>query len=192
MSSDSRFRELMRRFRAGEQQAATELYEKYGEQIRRVIRVKMTNPVLRTLYESGDIFQSVFFKFHVKAMLGLYDLNEPTDLIKLLTTMAKNKIKDKARRENRRPNTNGEVHLPNVPDQGERPSQVLAEKELMDKIRASLSESERRVAGLRTNGGSWQEIADECGGTPEGLRKLQERAVERVCQEFGITEDGDG
>src|SRR5262245_23610315 len=54
------FDELMRRVRAGDEQAAADLVRRYEPAIRRAVRVRLRDPQLRRLLDSIDICQSVF------------------------------------------------------------------------------------------------------------------------------------
>ena len=46
-----------------------------------------------------DICQSVMGSFFYRAALGQYELEKPDDLVRLLVTMARNKLADQARRQ---------------------------------------------------------------------------------------------
>src|SRR5271168_4832142 len=83
------FSEFIRRVRAGDELAAAELVEHYGPAIRRAVRVRLRDPRLHRLIESVDICQSVFASFFVRTALGQYDLDNPDQLLKLLTTIAR-------------------------------------------------------------------------------------------------------
>ena len=80
------------RVRAGDEQAATELVRSYEPAIRRAARVRMTDVRLRRVLDSMDICQSVMASFFVRAASGLYDLETPEQLLRLLATMARNTI----------------------------------------------------------------------------------------------------
>ncbi|MBI3466204.1 MAG: hypothetical protein HY000_24585 [Planctomycetes bacterium] len=62
MSGAHSFREMIRRVRAGDEDAATELVRQYEPEIRREVRMRLTDPRLRRGIESVDICQSVFRK----------------------------------------------------------------------------------------------------------------------------------
>lgn len=66
LDDDDDFFLLMRRIREGSEDAAWELFEKYGGYIRRAVR-RALNPRLRTQFESQDFVQMVwksFFRMH--------------------------------------------------------------------------------------------------------------------------------
>jgi RNA polymerase sigma-70 factor (ECF subfamily) len=191
MSPDPSFQGLMCRVRAGDERAAAELLDRYGPEIRRYIRLRMTTPSLNRFLESGDIFQSVLANFFVRVMAGQFDLDDPTQLVRLLMTMAHHKIVDYARKPaQRRSVDRTEDAWQAMPGPDETPSQVLARVELMDQVRARLTDAERQLVELRDDGRSWQEVASACGLSAEGARKQLARALDRVCQELGL--DGDG
>src|SRR5436309_12071378 len=99
MSQDTSFQDLMRRVRAGEERAATELVRQFEPEIRRAVRVRLTDPRLRRVLDSLDVCQSVLGNFFVRVASGQLELDRPENLLRLLVTMAKNKVLDHARRQ---------------------------------------------------------------------------------------------
>src|SRR5437867_5093684 len=91
--------DLLRRLRTGDGAAASELVRRYEPEIRRAIRVKLTDPRLRRVLDSVDVCQSVLGNFFVRAAAGQFELDNPRQLLGLLVTMARNKILDHARRQ---------------------------------------------------------------------------------------------
>src|SRR5262245_61484342 len=98
MAETEDFEELLRRVRAGDEQAAAELVRRYEPAIRRTIRLRMRDPHLPRALDSMDVCQSVLCSFFVRAALGHYDLDTPEDLARLLAVMARNKLAAQARR----------------------------------------------------------------------------------------------
>src|SRR6516162_3079516 len=98
MSADPQFEDLVRRVRAGERQAAAGLVRQFDPEIRRYIRLRLNDPALYRVFDSDDVLQSVLGNFFVRLIAGQYDLKEPDQLIRLLVTMAHNKIVDYARK----------------------------------------------------------------------------------------------
>jgi RNA polymerase sigma-70 factor (ECF subfamily) len=186
------FHDLIRRVRAGDAEAAAELVRQYEKEIRRTIRVRLTDPRLRRTLDSMDICQSVLGNFFVRASAGQFDLDQPEQLLKLLMTMARNKVMDKARqqtagrRDQRRLEASGEGALAGVADRGDTPSQIVSGRELVEAARQLLSDEERYLAEQRALNRPWGEIAVEVGKTPEALRKQFERAMDRVAQQLGL------
>src|SRR4029079_15059120 len=95
MTSDAggkSFELLIRRVRDGDQQAAAELVRRYEPAIRRAARVRLMDTRLNRLLDSMDICQSVMASFFVRTALGQFQLETPDQLLKLLATMARNKL----------------------------------------------------------------------------------------------------
>jgi len=184
------FRDLIRRVRTGDEAAAAELVQHYEPFIRRAVRVRMVDPRLKRLIDSMDICQSVLASFFVRAALGQYELNSPEELLRLLVTMARNKLNNAVarqraeRRDYRRSQQAGDYVAAVDPT----PSQVVASRELFEKFRESLSADELQLADLRADGKAWTDIAAQLGGTPEALRKRLARAIDRVAQQLGLEE----
>jgi RNA polymerase sigma-70 factor (ECF subfamily) len=191
MSEAEVFRDLITRVRNGDDQAAAELVRRYEPTIRMAIRVRLDHSHLRRLLDSMDICQSVLANFFVRAASGQFDLDTPEHLIKLLVTMARNKLvnhalhQQAARRDSRR---HSDVATADIADTSPSPSQVVAFRELLEMFRNRLLEDERRLADLRAVGRSWSEIAAEVGGHPDALRFQLTRAVDRVARELQLDE----
>ena len=192
MSADPLFEDLVRRVRAGERQAAADLVRQFDPEIRRYIRLRLTDPSLYRVFDSDDVLQSVLGNFFVRLIAGQYDLKEPEQLIRLLMTMAHNKIVDYARKPavRRRSHCDSSVWRA-FAAKGQSPSEIVANEEILREVQDRLTEAERRIVELRGKGRSWQEVADVCGGTADGVRKTHERALDRVCKELGLDWDRD-
>jgi RNA polymerase sigma-70 factor (ECF subfamily) len=194
MIETSRFRELIARVRAGEDEAAAELVRRYEPQIRREVRLRLTDPGLRRMLDSVDICQSVLGNFFARAALGQFDLKDPRQLLQLLATMARNRLiywarkQQAARRDQRRQRSLAPLLGTEAePRSGEpSPSQSVAGAELLEKFRARLSSDERQIAERRAAGQDWTQIAADLGRSSEALRKRLARAIDRVSSELGL------
>jgi RNA polymerase sigma factor (sigma-70 family) len=181
------FRELIRRIRAGDEQAAAELVHQYEPEIRRAVRMRLNNPKLGRVLDSMDVCQSVMGRFFVGAAAGQFELDHPSQLLRLLVTMAKNRVIDHARKPSNRPDSFGaDDREYQVPGRGDSPSVAVSQKELLSEMRRRLSAEERRISELRSSGREWVDIADQLGGTPDALRKKLERAMDRISRELGL------
>jgi RNA polymerase sigma-70 factor (ECF subfamily) len=187
MSAEQPFSALIQRLRAGDPQAAAELIQLYEPEVRRFIRVYLTDPQLRRVYDSADIFQSVFANFYVRLIGGQYDIAQPGQLIRLLATMAHNKVVDHARRQAIRPTVPGGSALrDDMPGSEKTPSDIVAEQELLRAVHGLLSDEERFLVEQRADGRSWAEIAAACGDSADAVRKRLTRALDRVCEHLGV------
>jgi RNA polymerase sigma-70 factor (ECF subfamily) len=191
MAEAPSFPSLIRRVRAGDADAAAELVRTYEPQIRRVVRVRLTDPRLRRLLDVTDICQSVLGNFFIRAASGQFELETPEQLLKLLATMARNKITDWARKAQAGRRDHDAVPLdasgvkePAAPDPS--PSRIVADRELLKEVQARLSEEERYLADQRSGGREWDDLASELGAKPQTLRMRLTRALDRVAQELGL------
>ncbi len=193
MPEEPSFRDLIDRVRARDELAAAELVRLYEPTIRMAIRVRLSDPSLRRLLDSMDICQSVLANFFVRAASGQFELETADQLVKLLVTMARNRLTNyalqhrAARRDQRRVEKAVSDELDLV-DPGPSPSRVVANKELLQECRRRLSEEERQLADLRSSGRSWDEIAAELGAKPDTVRSRLTRALDRVAHELRLEE----
>lgn len=192
MSEESSFQDLMTRVRAGDDAAATELVRRYEPAIRRVVRMRLTDSRLRRAFDSMDVCQSVLGSFFVRAALGQYELTHPDQLLKLLAQMARHKVTDQMRHEraDRRDLARvvGDAVAVDVAAGGASPSRQVEGRELLAEFRKRLSDEERELADLRSQGREWADIAKERGEGAEALRKRLARALDRVAKELGMDE----
>src|SRR5262249_37776641 len=156
---------------------------------------RLRDPRLRRLVESVDICQSVLASFFVRTSLGQYDLQSPDKLIRLLVTMARNKVARQANREyaaRRDPRRISQAGmLEDCPAPGSSPSQQLSARELVQEARRRMTADELRLLERREQGLEWSEIATELGGRPDALRVRLARAVARISRELGLDEGPD-
>jgi RNA polymerase sigma factor (sigma-70 family) len=192
MSDESTFRELMQRVRAGDEAAAFELVRQYEPEIRRAVRVRLHDGQMQRVLDSMDICQSVLANFFARVAVGQFDLEKPAQLIKLLVTMARNKLIDKARqqraeRRDQRRVVGGDAEiLEAVPDSADSPSQVVAGREIIAQVRRLLPEDARYLAEQRSLGRDWTDLAAELDSTAEALRKKLARAIDQAAQQLGF------
>jgi RNA polymerase sigma-70 factor (ECF subfamily) len=192
MAEESSFAQLLLQLRGGDQQAAAELLRVYEPYIRRTVRMRLTDSCLRRQFDSIDFCQSVMGDFFVRFALGQFDLQSPGQLISLLAKMARNKVIDHARRQKAarrdvRRLESGGMDESAIAGADPTPSRVASGKELLDLVRARLTERDRYLAGERAAGRSWQELADELGENADALRMRLSRALDRVGAEVGLS-----
>lgn len=191
-AATSEYAEFVRRIREGDEHAAEELVRRYEPEIRLEVRgwLRLRNPSLRRVFDSMDICQSVLASFFTRAAFGEFDLQEPSQVIRLLVGMARKKVAEQARYHQRQRRDvrrvgEGDVQQGAAAATDETPSRLVSGRELLQKFRERLLEEERRIADLRARGSDWASVAAELGGTPDARRKQLARAVARVEQELG-------
>jgi RNA polymerase sigma-70 factor (ECF subfamily) len=195
MSDDAPIADLILRIRQGDGRAAEDLVRRYEPMIRREVRFRLEDPRLRRMFDSMDVCQSVLASFFVRAAAGQYDLDDSSQLPKLLVSIARNKVASAARRQTsaRRDHRRGagEAGLEGAIDPGESPSVVVAGAELLDRFRSALSDEERALADLRAAGLSWTGVAERMGGNVQARRMQLSRAVDRVAKALGLDDTSD-
>ena len=194
MPEDATFDELIRRVRAGDQDAATELVRSYEPEVRRVVRFRLTDARLGSLLDSMDICQSVMKSFFARAASGQYELETPAQLLALLATMARNKLASQARkqlagRRDRRRVTSGGRDEGQLVDPGAGPSTEVDARDLLQEIRNRLTPDERQIMELRNEDHDWQTIAARLGGSADSARMKLRRALDRVAEQLGLDDE---
>ena len=190
------FHDLIRRVRDRDPDAAAELVRRYESAIRRVVRIRLRDAGMRRLLDSTDVCQSVLASFFVRTALGQYEVDTPAQLIGLLTAIARNKLTNqaarlKSKKRDIRRDTDAGDDAPVIADDATDPSEQASAREILEKVRERLDTSERYLAEQRGIGRSWQELADELGGTDVALRKKLTRALNRVMAGLGLEGDDD-
>jgi RNA polymerase sigma-70 factor (ECF subfamily) len=193
IDAEATFQELMQRVRERDAAAAAEMVRRYERHIRRAVRFQLVDPRLRRVFDSMDVCQSVLATFFKRMAAGQYELEHADQLIHLLARMACNKVAGEARKQRAKRRDVGRVEnvefLAEAQAGPERePGERLAQRELIERFRERLSEEEWRLVNERADGRGWAEIAEEIGGTAEGLRKKFTRAVERVERQLNLHE----
>jgi RNA polymerase sigma-70 factor (ECF subfamily) len=193
VTDEQEFVDWMARVRAGDDKAAEQLVRKYERHIRVAVRVRLTDPGLRRLFDSLDVCQSVLNSFFLRAAAGQFDLARPEDLIGLLVRMAQNKLAMQARyhhqqrRDLRR--EAGSDDAPGIIDAAPGPERRVVSRDVLHSLLDALTPEERELAQRRALGQTWEEIAAELGGTPQGHRMKLRRGIDRVGPSLGLDDD---
>ena len=186
--------ELLAQVRGGDAAAAEELVRTYEPELRRAIRVRLTDARLRRLVDSIDICQSVLAGFFVRTAAGQYDIQTPEELLKLLVTMARNRVIDWVRRSQAdRRDDRRDVSIEREDGQSMQfassqpgPVSVLVSRELLEQVRSRLAPDELTLMEQRAEGLNWNEIAAMTGDQVSAVRMKLTRALDRVAEELGL------
>ena len=182
--------QLLDRAQSGDEAAVSLLVRRYEPELRRFIRVRLTDPRLRRYLDSVDICQAVLGRFFVGFFAGKFVLTNSGQFSTLLLTMAKNEICDQVRR-TRALHRGGAAAAPRQPVEtladhhGDHCQQVV-NRDLVDTILQQLPERERFLAQRRMDGSEWGEIAADLNIEAETLRKRFSRSVERVLRRLKL------
>jgi RNA polymerase sigma-70 factor (ECF subfamily) len=180
------FRDLMQRIRRGSDDAAWELVERYGDDIRRAVR-RLLNHKLRSKFDSLDFVQVVWASFF-RARGRLEEFETPQALAAFLITMTRNKVVMEHRRrlQTEKYNVNRETELDDSPEDSPReisrdepaPVSVAIARERLNRMLADQPQHYRRIIQLRLEGYSQVEIAAKLGLAESTVRRFLKRLFE--------------
>lgn len=172
---------LLRRFKAGQEDAATALYLRYARRLQALAK-KQTGQNLSPRFDPEDVVQSVFRTFFRRASEGCYEVPVGEELWQLLLVLALNKIRTLAvyhRAQKRDAGRTvgaeaGAVASANVasPDETAFETMKLLVEELIDKM----PKPQDQIVRLRIEGHEISEIAQRTSRS--------KRTVERTLQQF--------
>jgi RNA polymerase sigma factor (sigma-70 family) len=174
------FRALLARARAGDQEATTQLLRECEPNIRRELRIRLTDP-----YSASDVVQSVYRRFLCRDRLEPYDLSAPAQLgalLRMITRTLVHRLRGQGR--GGRPAEGGDA-LDGIADRRPGPDQIAAAKDLLEAALRRLPPRLRELARLRAQGLSWPEVARQAGGHPEVLRQKFTQALDLVLEQLG-------
>lgn len=172
---------LLRRFRKGEQDAATALYVRYAKRLQALARAQ-TSPELAGRFDPEDVVQSVFLTFFRRAAKGYYEVPHGEELWQLLLIIALNKVRTLSvhHRAKKRDatQTHGSDRLQTLAEKRDQPDDMSMQmlRLSIDEVLAELTESQKEAVELRIEGHDVATIAERTGRS--------KRTVERILQMF--------
>jgi len=172
-------RSLLDRFRAGQDDAATQLYLRYAGRLR-ALAAKKTATDLKSRIDPDDIVQSVFRTFFRRVARGEYSVPEGDELWKLFLVIALNKVRatgafhHAAMRDTRQTTTGAEIQ--NSVGQANDEEALATLRLTINDLLQGLPDSSREVITMRIEGHDVNSISERTGRA--------KRSVERVLQEF--------
>jgi RNA polymerase sigma factor (sigma-70 family) len=172
---------LVRRFQAGDGDAATALYKRYAQRLQRLAQ-RNTGVDLATRFDAEDVVQSVFRTFFRRVQKGFYDLPAGEELWRLLLVISLNKIRALAvhhRAQKRNVSTTVAPDLRLMSQVADEDADDLAFRSLklvVAEVLSDLPQVQQQIIARRIDGCQVDEIASETGRS--------KRTVERVLQNF--------
>jgi len=174
---------LLSLWRAGNQDAARQIFERYVAQLLALASRRISQR-LASRVDAEDIVQSVFRTFFHRAREGQFHLDDPDDLCKLLARITVHKTLRQIafhKRAKRDPGmetgqSDGEddqmmTLLASEPT----PEDTVALFDQMDHFLGQLGPEDRRILQMRMEGYSNVEIAEKLNITDRKIRRLMER-----------------
>jgi RNA polymerase sigma-70 factor (ECF subfamily) len=180
---------LLLRIREGSQDAVKELLDRYGEALLRVIRRRLARP-LRKHFDSADFAQAVWASFFA-VPVERYQFRSPEELMTFLTHVARNKLRDAARREfrarkrdvTRTHSLDGSAAVAAnlAPSRQPTPSQVVLAEDQWDRLLEGQPEYSQSILRLLREGHTHEEVAAQLGLNEKTVRRVVERALHRLA-----------
>jgi RNA polymerase sigma-70 factor (ECF subfamily) len=184
--------ELLETLRTGDAHAVEALLRQIDPFLRKVIRQRLIDGRLRRVLDTTDVFHSVVKDFlarpHADASAvatGSHDLSRLTASAALgayLAAAVHHKIQTRWRKEKRYAGSLNPEWEPASPDAS--PSHVIQEQDFKEAVRARLSNDRQRLFDLKTQGLTWDEIAERVGGRADALRMRLTRSVAAILREL--------
>jgi RNA polymerase sigma-70 factor (ECF subfamily) len=170
---------LVRRYRTGDDAAATALYLRYATRLRALAR-KYCSPKYGGRFDADDVVQSVFRVFFRGARASAYDAPAGGELWGLFVALALSKVRNLVghhRAEKRAVQQTAALPEPDThPALDSDDSAAAFLRLVLDEELAALPESNRAIIRLRTEGHEVGDIARSTGRS--------RRTVERVLHDF--------
>jgi RNA polymerase sigma-70 factor (ECF subfamily) len=186
--AQAEFARLMQRVRDGDPQAAHEVFERYSEAIRRVVR-RYLHQRLRAQYDSIDILQTVWASFF-QVPPERYTFETPEALVKYLSQMAHHKAVNAYRRGQAAAKRDLTRQVPLYestqelemadPVRQPTPSQLVIAAEHWERIIDGQPPRVREALELLRLGHTKREVADRLGLHPKSIHRLLEKLLPRV------------
>jgi RNA polymerase sigma-70 factor (ECF subfamily) len=187
--------QFLETLRTGDMHAVEELLRQIDPFLRRVIRQRLIDGRLRRVVDTTDVFHSVVKDFLARprpeAAGGGSDhtpLPGSRALDAYLAAAVHHKIQTRLRKEKRHAGSLQPEWDPASPDPS--PSRVLQERDFKEAIRARLSEDRRQLFDLKSQGLTWDEIAERVGGRADALRMRLTRSIAGILRELEGAEVG--
>jgi RNA polymerase sigma-70 factor (ECF subfamily) len=197
MTQDRPFADVMQRLRAGDQDAATQVFQRFADRLIALARGRL-NPVIRAKLDPEDVLQSVFRSFFTRHAEGQFDLANWDSLWSMLVVLTVRKCGRRvgyfhaARRDVLRER----APEPAVQESNMAWEQMAAEPtpaeaailtETVEQLMRRLDERERQVLALRLQGYTIPEISAQLGRAERTVERVLER-VRRWLQQMQDSE----
>lgn len=187
MSSDPSDRGLLSLFRAGNEEAARALFDRYVERLVALARRRLSQRLAGRV-DPEDIVQSVFRTFFGRIKEGQFEIEDQNDLCKLLMRITVHKtlrqvaFHQAAKRDAGQESAQGEYsheRLMSLLDHEPTPDAAVAFLDQLEHFLQQLRDGDREILELRLQGYSSEEIARKLD-RPD--RPVYDRKVRRVLE----------
>jgi RNA polymerase sigma-70 factor (ECF subfamily) len=173
-------RALLDLLRAGDQQAARQVFVTYATRLLHLARERLSRRLARRV-DPEDIVQSVFRTFFSRAREGRFTLDAEDDLGKILVGITVRKVLRQvafhraAKRDSGKetdPETDSSPSLSDLCSVEPAPEAAVAFLDQLEHFLAGLAPRDRRVLEMRLQGYRNEEIARELGTSDRRIRRI--------------------
>jgi RNA polymerase sigma-70 factor (ECF subfamily) len=184
--------DLLARWRAGDQQAAAEMFRRYADRLIALARSRLSSK-LAARVDPEDVVQSAYRSFFSDARDGRYDLQQDGGLWQLLVMITLNKVQHQVERHtSKKRGVDREVasadRVPQLPEalEGREPSPMaaLVLTEEVEQLMRPLDAEQRRMLQMRLQGYNLEEIAAAAQCSEATVRRLLERVKRQLKASF--------
>ena len=181
---------LVARWRAGDPQAAVELYDSYAARLIALARTRLSSKLAQRV-DAEDVVQSAYRSFFGRTAAGQYQAEQGGDLWRLLLTITLGKLQHQVERHtaqkrgvHREQNFATEDSLqflqPHLAARDPSPVEAVAMTEELEAVMARLEPLPRRILELRLQGHLLEDIAATVGCSQRTVRRILERIKQQL------------
>jgi DNA-directed RNA polymerase specialized sigma24 family protein len=184
---------LLARWRNGDQQAATELYQRYAERLIALTQRRVPAR-LAVRVDAEDVVQSVYRSFFVAARNGRYVLQRSGDLWRLLLAITLHKVQYQfkwhtaGKRSIDQEEASDGQSLHGIPAhvlaKEPSPDEAVALADLLEQAMQRCDAMDRRMIELRLQGYLLDEIAADAGCCKNTVLRVMERFKKKLEQDL--------
>jgi len=182
--------ELMARWRAGDQQAAAELFRRYADRLIALARSRLSEKLSQRV-DPEDVLQSAYRSFFAGVRNGRYSLDRGGDLWQLLVSITLHKLRDQVKHHQAAKRTieaeqafGSEDSLcgiqPRLLASDPGPAEAVALTDQVESLMSKLNPSQRRILEMRLQGYNLEEIAAETQRGVSTVRRVLEGIKEQL------------
>ena len=184
--------ELVARWQQGDQQAATELFQRHVDRLVALAQTRLSSKLSQRI-DPEDVVQSAYRSFFAGTRDGRYDLQRGGDLWQLLVTITLHKLHNQVRHNlAHKRAVNQEQSLERDLDPGETPTAMTAQEpspleavtliDEVEQLMRGLNPEQRSILQLRLQGYDLREIANETQCSHRTVCRVLERVRQQLEQ----------
>ena len=188
------FRDLAEKLRLGDNGALEQMWDRFGNELRRRARTRLRQYGITRQHESMDICNAVMLDLMNQREINI---RQPKDVLRYFRRAIDNQVRDviksltRDRRDIRR-EENSPVESHNVVNSGTTPSFFLLREEIFHKVESYLAEDGDRIVQMVRENFGWKEIGDALGTSPDSIRMRWNRAIQKVQSDSGFDDSSIG